>query len=61
MTHKVKLAQEFISSYDGSLEHLTNIMNKVQQLIDSGESLENIATSITYSVGSYDTIMTINL
>lgn len=61
MTHKVKLAQEFISSYDGSLEHLTNIMNKVQQLLNSGESLESNSSSITYSVGSYDTIMTINL
>lgn len=61
MTHRIKFAPDFLASFDGSPDHLTHILNRVQEILDSGESLENMATSITYGVGSYDTVISITI
>jgi hypothetical protein len=61
MTQKIKFAHDFMDTYEGTSEQLNHILNKINQHIESGGNLEELASSITYGVGSYDKIFSIKI
>lgn len=61
MTHKIKFSPDFIDAYEGTAEDLSNIIGKLTAILNSGEDLENFASSIVYGVNSFDKIISITL
>lgn len=61
MTQTIKFAPDFTESYDGTSEQLIQFMNKINQHLEAGGDLEELASSITYGVGPYDKVFSIKL
>lgn len=58
---QINFSPDFIKNYEGTPEELTSILNKLRELIKSGEDFDNFASSILFNDTSYDKILTIKI